>query len=148
MPYYVDPTTGQTFQTNPQQIPGYSQQPSTYPDWWPNTNRPQSQSQPQRPMVLPGRFVQAETDITPNLVPQDGSIAVFPLNDLSAVYLKQWTSNGTIVPVKYVPEVQTQGPTPEQQFQNDIQQRLTNMENMLNTLTALWQPKEEKEETK
>ena len=54
--------------------------------------------------VIPGRIVNTPDEIRPNEVPNDGSIAVFPLNDGSAVYLKYFTGEGRINTVKFTLE--------------------------------------------
>lgn len=70
----------------------------------PNTFRQQMpQPQPQ-PQAIRGRFVDTPQSITPQDVPMDGSIGVYPIKDCSAVYLKAWQQDGTIKTVKYIPE--------------------------------------------
>lgn len=55
------------------------------------TQVPQVQPMQMQPSysVIPGRIVNTPDEIRPNEVPNDGSIAVFPLNDGSAVYLAE-----------------------------------------------------------
>lgn len=123
---------------------------SMMPDWWPRPQSPANQNQQQSQQLsgLPGKWVGAEKDIVPMDVPQDGSIAIFPQQDLTVIFLKKWEGNGTITTVPYIPNVQTQsGPTPEQEFQASVQQRLTKLEQMLINLTKMWQPNEDKEES-
>lgn len=62
------------------------------------TQVPQVQPMQMQPSysVIPGRIVNTPDEIRPNEVPNDGSIAVFPLNDGSAVYLKYFTGEGRI----------------------------------------------------
>lgn len=119
------------------------------PDWWPrNQQQPQQvyqqpAQQPPQPQVpsMQGKWVKAENEIVPMDIPQDGSVVVFPQTDLQVIYLKKWEGNGTITTVPYIPNVSQpqQGPTPEQQFQTSVQQRLTNMEQMLVSLVKIWQ---------
>lgn len=144
MPYYDD-TQNYYAVRQPQQ---QRQQPSQYPEWWPNQQQRQQPPPPSQPTVLPGRFVNADNEVYPNSIPNDGSIAVFPLTDFSAVYLKKWEPNGTITSVRYIPDVQQPGPSQEQIFQNDVQQRLQNLENMVTNLIGIWQPAETKNEEK
>ena len=73
--------------------------------------------QPQTYQVLPGRMINNPDDVKPNEVPNDGSFGIFPMADNSAVYLKGWTSNGTIQTLKFVQAVET---TTAQQPQNMI----------------------------
>lgn len=55
---------------------------------------------------IPGRVIRTMQDIVPNDVPTDGGIGTFVMQDLSAIYLKQWNSNGYIDELKFVPERQ------------------------------------------
>lgn len=50
-----------------------------------------------------GKVVQNESQITPNDVPMDGTIAMFPLQDFSKIIAKQWTPNGLIQTLEYLP---------------------------------------------
>lgn len=43
------------------------------------------------------------SNVSPNDVPMDGNAAVFPKNDFSEIYVKSWTSNGTIQTIVYKP---------------------------------------------
>ena len=47
--------------------------------------------------------------IAANDVPMDGSVAIFPKNDLSEIYAKQWASDGKISTVVFKP-VQSENP--------------------------------------
>lgn len=55
------------------------------------------------PLIV-GRQVNTLEEIRPNEVPNDGSYAVFPSGDLSCVYIKYFTSSGTIETLRFVPE--------------------------------------------
>lgn len=117
------------------------------PDWWPrNQNQQQvvqpTAKQPQTP-AMQGKWVKAENDIVPMDIPQDGSVVVFPQTDLQVIYLKKWEGNGTITTVPYIPNVtqETAKVDPMQQFQENVQGRLTNIERALDALIgALSQP--------
>lgn len=125
------------------------------PDWWPRNQQVQQQNpQPQQPQVPPmkGKWIASDKEIVPMDIPQDGSVVVFPQTDLQVIYLKKWEGDGTITTVPYVPNVaqNQQGPSPEEQFRSSVQQRLTNLEQMLANLLNMWQPATPKneEETK
>lgn len=62
------------------------------------------QNQSSRFQSIPGRLVNNLDEITPQEVPMDGSVSLFPQNDYSAIYAKTWTKDGTIATVKFVPE--------------------------------------------
>lgn len=128
------------------------------PDWWPRNQQQviqqpvQQQNAPQQPQApsMQGKWVKEEKDIVPMDIPQDGSVVVFPQTDLQVIYLKKWEGNGTITTVPYIPNIpqQSKDPTPEEQFQMSVQQRLSNLEQMLVNLTNMWQPNDKEEETK
>lgn len=84
--------------------------------------------------VLPGRIVNNLEEIRPNEVPNDGSIAVFPLSDGSAVFLKYFTGEGRINTVKFIVE-SPDTPAGGTDGQNDIfaamNQRFDKLERML-----------------
>lgn len=132
-----------------QQVMNQPQQRIGTPDWWPRNQQNQRVYQQQNPQpqqsqapAMQGKWVKTENDIVPMDIPQDGSVVVFPQTDLQVIYLKKWEGNGTITTVPYIPNVaqQPQEPTPEQQFQNSVQQRLSNVEQLLVNLTNMWQP--------
>lgn len=81
-------------------------QPPTAPQTWlpnaQNANLPYS-AQPSKQTIF-GKIVQNESQITPNDVPMDGTIALFPLQDFSKIIAKQWTPNGLIQTLEYSPE--------------------------------------------
>lgn len=54
--------------------------------------------------VLSGRVINNSDDITPQEVPMDGSVSLFPQNDYSCIYAKTWTKEGTIATMKFIPE--------------------------------------------
>ena len=52
---------------------------------------------------LNGRVIQTAENINANEVPMDGSMAFFPKQDLSEIYVKGWDANGLIKTVVYKP---------------------------------------------
>ena len=58
--------------------------------------------------ALNGRIVAAVENITANDVPMDGSVAIFPKQDMSEIYAKSWNADGTIRTVVYKPYTATQ----------------------------------------
>lgn len=92
----------QTYNQYMGQVPG--QQPSTPQTWLPNAqtvNLPYTTPAPKQTIF--GKIVQNESQITPNDVPMDGTIAIFPLQDFSRIIAKQWTPNGLIQTLEYLP---------------------------------------------
>lgn len=61
------------------------------------------QPMPQQATGINGRVVQAVENINANEVPMDGSMAFFPKQDLSEIYVKGWNANGTINTIIYKP---------------------------------------------
>lgn len=56
----------------------------------------------QQPGLI-GKVVNDVSAVSPNDVPMDGNIAIFPKNDMSEIYCKQWKQDGTIQTVIYKP---------------------------------------------
>lgn len=65
-------------------------------------------SLPNQPIGLNGKMVDAVEQITANDVPMNGSVAIFPKKDMSEIYLKSWTPNGTIATVVFKPVLEEQ----------------------------------------
>ena len=68
----------------------------------------QTLQQPQMQLGLNGKMVDVVDQITANDVPMDGSVAIFPKKDMSEIYLKSWTPNGTIATVVFKPVLEEQ----------------------------------------
>lgn len=106
-----------------------------------NTANPMNQGGPgytgfnnfQRPIMpatLPGRLVANADEITPQEVPMDGSVSLFPQNDYSCIYAKTWTKEGTIATVKFVPE----NPQNGQPQKSPLEMRLDRIDQQLESL--------------
>lgn len=89
--------------------------------------------QPNRFQSIPGRLVNNLDEITPQEVPMDGSVSLFPQNDYSAIYAKTWTKDGTIATVKFIPEQPQMEPqkSPLEERLDHIDQRFDKLEKML-----------------
>ena len=64
------------------------------------------QQQLQSQLTLNGRMINSIEEVTANEVRMDGSISVFPKNDMSEIYLKSWNADGTIKTVAYKPVIE------------------------------------------
>lgn len=113
-------------QFQPIQQPMYQQ---SQPMWQPAANnmvRPMQQ--------VTGRTVASATEITPNEVPMDGSMSLFPLSDGSAIIGKRWGADGSISTVTFVPEKQD-GPVEAHQevpwYISDLYAKLDGIEELL-----------------
>lgn len=91
--------------------------------------QPQQQSTQHQQGIL-GRMISNPNEITPQEIPMDGSISMFPMQDGSAVYGKFWDSNGQIKTIRFVPENVDQ---PQQQSDPfaAINSRLDSIEGLL-----------------
>lgn len=61
------------------------------------------QPMPQQIPGINGRIVQEVENINANEVPMDGSMAFFPKQDMSEIYVKGWNADGTINTIVYKP---------------------------------------------
>lgn len=64
---------------------------------------------PQQTAGINGRVVQTVENINANEVPMDGSMAFFPKQDLSEIYVKGWNANGRIKTIVYKPYTESDG---------------------------------------
>ena len=96
-PFLQNPYLQQRFYQQPQQYQQMQQlqQPTQ------QIQQPQFQSQ-QLPQLI-GRPVNQVEEITANDVPMNAPYALFPKSDLSEIYLKSWTANGTIQTIAFKP---------------------------------------------
>lgn len=109
-----------------------------YPSSTGSTQFPMNQPNPffnqsNRFQSIPGRLVNNLDEITPQEVPMDGSVSMFPQNDYSAIYAKTWTKDGTIATVKFIPEQPQMEPqkSPLEERLDRIDQRFDKLEKML-----------------
>lgn len=91
------------------------QQNSYYPTYqapqtWLPTQQSYPQGVPQKASIF-GKLISDESQILPSDVPMDGSISIFPLQDYSKIFAKQWTKNGTIQTMVYIPQMQEEPST-------------------------------------
>lgn len=84
-------------------------------------------SLPNQSIGLNGKMVDTVEQITANDVPMDGSVAIFPKKDMSEIYLKSWTPNGTIATVVFKPviEDQSKGETIPSEMKIGIDNKVT-----------------------
>lgn len=97
-------------QMNPYQMPqvnSYAPQYQQYQQAYnpmQNIQRFQQQQQPeQMQQGIFGKVVQSQDSIVANDVPMNGSVAFFPKSDLSEIYAKQWSADGTISTMVFKP---------------------------------------------
>lgn len=94
----------------------YPQQCTGYPQYLQQMQTARYQPQEQAPVQMPGayqqqpigingRMVQSVENINANEVPMDGSMAFFPKQDMSEIYVKAWDANGLIKTIVYKPQI-------------------------------------------
>ena len=94
----------------PMTVPGF-QYGQTQPPYVPApTYQPQPMNQTRQQGIL-GHMVSNPNEITPQEIPMDGSISLFPMQDGSAVIGKFWDSNGQIKTIRFIPENVEQTPS-------------------------------------
>ena len=129
-PYTAGLPTNQylpTIPNNTSGIPTY--QPQYQTQYTPPAQQP---SMPQQSIF--GRMVTEESEIKPNEVPMDGTIAFFPRVDLSAIIAKQWVQDGTIKTVTFTPVIQE--PSPETHSMS-IDELAQSMDSRFNELKSM-----------
>lgn len=136
-PYYGDSNT-------PQQRQSQSN-PSNWNRGWDSSGRSAFQN------YLVGRLVFSPDQITPQEIPTDGTPAIFPLDDGSAIYVKTFQPDGTFGEYKYVlekpkdpkqdaqQEVSNAEPSPDQNVEksktyDDLVKRIDFLEQVVNEL--------------
>lgn len=92
-------------------LPSYSNYTMSNPMANMQSIQSQISSLPQANSGILGRMVNNENEITPNEVPMDGGMSLFPKSDYSCIFAKGWNSNGTIRTVKFVPELENGEPS-------------------------------------
>lgn len=99
-PYFGNPYLQQNQQRygNPYQQP-VQQMQAQQPAYNQMQQVPQQIQQPQ----LIGHIVDSQETIQASDVPMNAPYALFPKNDLSEIYLKSWTANGTIQTIVFKP---------------------------------------------
>lgn len=97
-------------QMNPYQMPQTNSYMPQYQSYQPAYNPMQNIQrfqQPQQPDQMQqgifGKVVQSQDSIVANDVPMNGSVAFFPKSDLSEIYAKQWSADGTISTMVFKP---------------------------------------------
>lgn len=97
-------------QMNPYQMPqvnSYVPQYQQYQQAYNPMQNIQRFQQPQQPEQMQqgifGKVVQSQDSIVANDVPMNGSVAFFPKSDLSEIYAKQWSADGTISTMVFKP---------------------------------------------
>lgn len=85
------------------------------------------QPMPQQTVGINGRVVQSVENINANEVPMDGSMAFFPKQDMSEIYVKSWNANGRINTIVYKPYTESNG--------NNVNNPTTDIENAKFTLS-------------
>lgn len=84
----------------------YSYQPQRFTQAYQNFSPYFSQQQTgpiQQNQGIHGKFIQMPDNIVANDVPMDGTVAIFPMQDMSCIYAKSWGADGKIATVLFKP---------------------------------------------
>lgn len=113
-------------------FPQYAQPYGTVQYQQPSMPPQQMAQQPTMPRGITGRMVGAPSEIVPQEVPMDGTVAFFPTSDGSAIFAKAWNPDGTISTVQYSP-IRPEGKAEdaEQPTLIDIMSQLDDMADMI-----------------
>lgn len=84
-------------------VPQYQQYQQAYNPMQNIQRFQQPQQQEQIQQGIFGKVVQSQDSIVANDVPMNGSVAFFPKSDLSEIYAKQWSADGTISTMVFKP---------------------------------------------
>lgn len=121
--------------------------PSVPSSLYPQVQTPARPTTYQQPNYISSRLIKSLDEITPQEVPMDGSVSLFPMEDYSCVYAKAWNRDGTIRTVKYVPEKQeevTQDSTTSfagADVLNDILENIADLTQDVNDIKDMLKPK-------
>lgn len=121
--------------------------PSVPSSLYPQVQTPARPTTYQQPNYISSRLIKSLDEITPQEVPMDGSVSLFPMEDYSCVYAKAWNRDGTIRTVKYIPEKQeevTQESTAGfagADVLNDILENIADLTQDVNDIKDMLKPK-------
>lgn len=74
--------------------------------------------------AIPGRMIHDIQEVRPNEVPNNGTVAIFPKDDMSCVYVKYLSNVGKIETMTFVPMAQTAENPPENGELAEIRDKL------------------------
>ena len=74
--------------------------------------------------AIPGRMIHDIQEVRPNEVPNNGTVAIFPKDDMSCVYVKYLSNVGKIETMNFVPMAQTAENLPENGELAEIRDKL------------------------
>lgn len=105
-------------QMNPYQMPQVNSYVPQYQSYQPAYNPMQNIQRFQQPQPdqmqqgIFGKVVQSQDSIVANDVPMNGAVAFFPKSDLSEIYAKQWSADGTISTMVFKPDKKDEAVNP------------------------------------
>lgn len=135
-PYQFYPTMNQGYNAYGQMQSPYVPAPTYQPSL---TNPTSQQSNQNRSQGILGRMISNPKEITPQEIPMDGSISLFPMQDGSAVYGKFWDSNGQINTIRFVPD-NIADADPEPDPFDKINKRFDELEKMIKSQRQYHKP--------
>lgn len=85
-----------------------------------NSTNQNAETQENSRQTVPCGIIVEETDIKPADVPMNGGFGMFMRKDLSAIYIKQWQSDGKIYTKKYIEDPSENVPTGINSVNDDV----------------------------
>ena len=124
---------------NPYAYPANSMTPTYVPNVVPNQTL---HMQPQQGYSVPtSQFVATpihghtirddSVDIPPNDVPMDGTVSLFPTEDYSCIFAKQWNKDGKITTTKFVPVPEDEEYAPTPGFEDEMRSRMDELKSLI-----------------
>lgn len=81
--------------------------------------------------AIPGRMIHDIQEVRPNEVPNNGTVAIFPKDDMSCVYVKYLSNVGKIETMTFVPIAQTAENPPENGELAEIRDKLDEIKRLV-----------------
>lgn len=81
--------------------------------------------------AIPGRMIHDIQEVRPNEVPNNGTVAIFPKDDMSCVYVKYLSNVGKIETMTFVPMAQTAENPPENGELAEIRDKLDEIKRLV-----------------
>ena len=81
--------------------------------------------------AIPGRMIHDIQEVRPNEVPNNGTVAIFPKDDMSCVYVKYLSNVGKIETMTFVPMAQTAENLPENGELAEIRDKLDEIKRLV-----------------
>lgn len=92
---------------------------------------PSNPSQFAQMLSFPGRYISNTNEISPQEIPNDGTICLYPSKDLQSIWLKAFNKMGKLVTVRYIVDPDQKPEEEPLDTQAQIFEKLSKIEEML-----------------